>query len=209
MTEQEFDLEDAEEAAYEISAEAEQAHAALERGIGPGEAIDALTQLQRNVGSLIEYAESIDEAVNTLSGGSYSEGVEGLIEGSDDAYEHLNTIRDRAGVIERALEGDDGADGTLTIDGQEFEVSLTPLESDDETGDGIPTFGEWLAAQMNSKAVSRERICEESLVSEDRLDEIIGGAEPRGDEGRCIIKTLEDLGELSPEESTDARERYW
>lgn len=210
MSNEEFDLEDARDATGEIDMEAEEAIAALERGIGPREAKDAINNLQSSTHQLVQYAEAVNDAVDTLTGGSYSEGIEGVLEGADDAYEHLNVVRDRTGVIERALEGKGGSDGTLTIDGEEFEVSLTPIETDNDGGESPPPFGEWLAAVMNEKGLDRAYIYENSLVSGGRVGEILEGDEPRGDEAPSIIKLLVEDGQLEDESRIETvKERYW
>jgi hypothetical protein len=131
MEDNEFDTNDAIDATHAVTDEAEAAAQALERGPGPAEVRESLSRLEDNASELSRVAEAISDAVGGLSGSTYSEGILDLLEGADDAYEHLNVVRDRAGIIEKALQGEKSVDGTLDIDGRTFEVTLTPVMDDD------------------------------------------------------------------------------
>lgn len=220
MTEDNLDPDEAADVLHDIDVEAEQAIKALQRGPGPGEVRDAIGNLERNAQELVRFAENVQQAVDDLTGGAYSEGVQDLEEGASDAYDHVQAIREMVGVVEAALDSEDSVDGTLEVGGQTFDVTLTPVEDDQPDEAADYSFGEWLAGVMDEESIGRSGIVDISLAGEDHVDAILDAEEPlaetdafahgEGVETVCIsiLKGLHSEGFISEEERRNQVQRY-
>lgn len=161
----------------------------LERGPEPGAVPDAVDRIERNSQELLRFAEEVQDAVDELSGGSYSDGVLDLDEGARDAYEHLDSVLDLLGALENVLDemadGED-ADATTkaTIDGTVYEVSFRAVREAEEP------FSERLGRYLNDNEVSPEKYAHRAEMEVGRVEELLAGSDTPTDNER---ETLADL----------------
>ena len=95
------DLSDVIDAAINAEGEAEQAHAALDRGIDPGELEEAMSLLGSTARELQHQAEAVSEVADMLNSRG---GVMELEAGADDAYDHITEVRNFLTFVQRSLE---------------------------------------------------------------------------------------------------------
>lgn len=203
--EQEFDTDDALAAVEDISLEAGQAQDALERGPSTGEVQTALGRLEENAREVARYGEAIEDAVGDLTGSAHRGGIGDMEQGMEDAYDALNVIRDRTGVIEQALDANDGtASGTLTIEGVEFEVTLERVNAVSEGNNPGYTFSSWLSDRMDEHDISRSQLVEFSLAGRDYIRSILDdGERPVPEVAKSILKGLDKHNYIHDEARED------
>lgn len=85
---------------------------------------------------------------------------------------------------------------------KEFAEDIRDLADDIEDGDSDDddlVFGDWLAETLDGdnqkkNVIHQNDVIHNTLVSRDRLEAILNGDEPNGDEGPSILKFLEEHG---------------
>jgi len=132
------------EVASDILLEANAARESLKRGTPADEVEDAIHRLEGAVNDAARQLEEANDALLTLTGGGYGDSVADTYDGVREAQQNLEAVRALAGELEDRDTDDDGdVSGTLTVHGQEFEVSLSPADGDDDTDgddDGTPSL---------------------------------------------------------------------
>lgn len=176
----------------------------LDRGPEPGVAADAVDRVERNSQELIRFAEEIQDAVGDLTGGSYSDGVVDLDEGSQAAYDRLDSVLDLLDALDSVVdEMDDGEDADATtrtvLDGAVYEVSFRAVGRDEME------FAERLGTYLNDNDLSPGEFAEEAgpTCTPDRVEALLAGTRQPTEGEREHLAELADgeddgdsLGEL-------------
>jgi len=122
--------------AEDIRFEASEALESLGQGPAAGEVEDAIGRMEASINEAYRQLEAAEDALGVLTGGSYGESVADTYDGTREARRSVEAVRQMAKEVEEQATDDDGeASGTLTVDGQEFEVSLSPADGDADTDD--------------------------------------------------------------------------
>jgi hypothetical protein len=190
-TDTDFDEDDALEAVYTIHDQVGEAKRAYEDGPSPAQLAEKVSKVEQEAQEIARFADSISDLCGDING-SY-DGLHALVDSGEEVWDALEIIQDRIGVIEAALDADDGdtVNGTLTLDGREFEVEMTPVGGMPVAAEEAEGFGKWLKRMLREiDGLDKEYLAEKSLVSKHRLQSIINGESPQGDEAPSILKTM-------------------
>jgi len=198
-TDTDFDEDDALEAVYTIHDQVSEAKRSFEDGPSPAQLAEKVSKVEQEAQEIARFADSITDLCGDING-SY-DGLHALVDSGEEVWDALEIIQDRIGVIEAALDADDGdtVNGTLTLDGREFEVEMTPVGGMPVAAEEAEGFGKWLKRMLGEiDGLNKEFLHRETLVSPERLDRILGGGSPNGDEAPSILQTMVDEGFIEP-----------
>lgn len=152
---------------------------------------DNAEEIKRIAKDMENVAEKLETVENDTLGPASAE--------LENAREILSFLRDASDEIEAS-----GVhQGTLEIDGIEYEVSITPV--------GSSAFGRYIRRKIaRNDGLQGSDIVEHSLVTSERLDALLGDpdAQSKGDEAASIIKALNDMGYISEEEREYAKTKF-
>jgi hypothetical protein len=163
---------------------------------------DAIDIMQGVADDLSRLADDIHDARGLV--GAAKTDADSSFDSIEEADSRLSVIGD---FIEAAEATPDGEPvGEIEIDGNRYDVLLSPQD------DG--SFAEWLGGTIGEMATAgvsgygspESLIVSESLVSRARLEDILGGSDPRGDEAPSIIKALYEGGYIDGDERNRAEQ---